>query len=171
MKYILISILVGMMTVNVFAQSDTITNADLEKFREKRLVAEKDLRENYAKLGFPSPAELERQNEEAAKDRAERAEKYRQARMEREAIDYYAVPSDVNLYFNVQTRRSGYNAFYGAYVPQYYGNAYRNRTRHDRSNQPGYISNPVIRNTWLRQSAPMRETYRGNFSTRKKPNR
>ncbi len=168
MKYILISISWTDDCKRV-CPIETITNADLEKFRQKRLAAEKDLRENYAKLGFPSPAELEKQNEEAAKDRAERAEKYRQARLERESIDYYAVPNDVNLYFNVQTRRSGYNAFYGGYVPYYYGNAYRNRNRRQETDGPGYISNPIIRNNWLRQSAPMRETYRGNFSTRKKP--
>jgi hypothetical protein len=36
----------------------TVTNADLEKFRQKRLQAEADYRANYKKLGMPSPEEL-----------------------------------------------------------------------------------------------------------------
>ena len=47
------------------AQTKTVTNSDLEKYRQKRLQAERDYRENYAKLGFPSPEELERQIEQA----------------------------------------------------------------------------------------------------------
>lgn len=43
-----------------FAQTKTITNTSLEKYRQKRLQAEYDLRTNYAELGFPSPDELER---------------------------------------------------------------------------------------------------------------
>ena len=47
----------------VFAdgQTGTVTNADLEKFRAKRVAAEQELRQKYAELGFPGPAELERQ--------------------------------------------------------------------------------------------------------------
>lgn len=51
------------------AQTKTVTNADLEKHRQKRLQAEKDYRENYAKLGFPSPEELEKQNEQSRAER------------------------------------------------------------------------------------------------------
>ena len=40
------------------SQTRTITNADLEKYKQKRLAAEKELRENYRELGFPSPEEL-----------------------------------------------------------------------------------------------------------------
>ncbi len=52
------------------AQSKTVTNADLEKFRIKRLAAEKDLRENYRELGFPSPEEMARSEEEGRRARA-----------------------------------------------------------------------------------------------------
>ncbi|MGI8556207.1 MAG: hypothetical protein ACR2LT_07620 [Pyrinomonadaceae bacterium] len=42
-----------------FAQATrTITNADLEKFRQKREQAERDYNENYQRLGMPSPEEL-----------------------------------------------------------------------------------------------------------------
>lgn len=55
------------------SQTKTVTNGDLEQFREKRLKAERDYRENYEKLGFPSPAELERQNAESKRELAKLA--------------------------------------------------------------------------------------------------
>lgn len=55
--------------VPVFSQVRTITNADLEKYKQKRLNAERDYAENYAKMGFPSPEELQKLIE---KSRAER---------------------------------------------------------------------------------------------------
>ena len=66
-----------------FAQSSTITNVDLEKYRQKRLAAEKDLRENYREMGFPSPEELEKQNEEDSRALSERSERYKQRQLER----------------------------------------------------------------------------------------
>ena len=72
----------------VFAQETevkTITNADLEKFRVKRLKAEKDLRENYAEMGFSSPEEIERQNEESRRRLNEFADQLREERLAREA--------------------------------------------------------------------------------------
>lgn len=49
----------------------TVTNADLEKFRQKRLQSEREYRENYSKLGFPSPEELEKQNAESRRKLSE----------------------------------------------------------------------------------------------------
>jgi hypothetical protein len=60
-----------------FAQTKTVTNADLEKYRQKRLAAEKEYRENYREMGFPSPEELEKQNEESARERSELAQRLR----------------------------------------------------------------------------------------------
>ncbi len=47
------------------AQTKSVTNRDLEKFRQKRLQTEREYRENYSRLGFPSPEELEKQNVES----------------------------------------------------------------------------------------------------------
>jgi hypothetical protein len=71
----------------VSAQTKQVTNADLEKYRHQRLEAEKELRENYAKLGFPSPEELERQNAQDAKEREDLAVRLRQQRLEREMVE------------------------------------------------------------------------------------
>ena len=65
-----------------YSQTKTITNADLEKYRQKRLAAERDYEENYYKKGFPSPEELERQNKESGQDLIEYSEQLRTERIE-----------------------------------------------------------------------------------------
>ena len=76
-----------LMSASVLAAQSTVTNATLEKYRQKRLAAERDLRENYEKLGFPSPEELERQREESLIAREELANRLREERMQRERIE------------------------------------------------------------------------------------
>ena len=69
-----------------FAQTKTITNNSLEKFRQKRLQAERDYRENYERLGFPSPEELAEQIEQDRKELSALSERLRNERMQREAM-------------------------------------------------------------------------------------
>ena len=57
----LLLILVSIVTVG--AQTRTVTNSDLEKFKQERLKAEEDYRKNYGRLGMPSPEEIEKNNE------------------------------------------------------------------------------------------------------------
>lgn len=64
MKKFAIVILSLTFSVSVFAQTKTVTNEDLEKFRQQRVESEKQLKEKYAELGFPSPAQIEKQNAE-----------------------------------------------------------------------------------------------------------
>src|SRR3982751_4028124 len=73
--------------IPAFAQTRSVTNADLEKFRQKRLKAEKDYRENYAKMGFPSPEELDRQIEKSRIEREELAARLTAERLQREQIE------------------------------------------------------------------------------------
>ena len=85
----------------VFAQTKTVTNADLEKFRQKRLKAEKNLRENYAQMGFPSPEELRRQNEVSQRELGELSNTLREKRLERESREatnnsYYYRQNNLN---------------------------------------------------------------------------
>jgi len=114
--------------MSIQAQSRTVTNADLEKFKQKRLAAERDYEENYEKMGFPSPEELERQLEQsrlaqqqlAARLATERIERewmqierdylaIEQARLalERDAMDAAAAGPYYDGYFN-----SGYPGYY-----------------------------------------------------------
>ncbi|REJ77871.1 MAG: hypothetical protein DWQ47_16045 [Acidobacteria bacterium] len=59
------------LAIVVSGQTKTVTNADLEKYREKRIEAEKDLNENYEELGFSSPEERQHRIEESRRQRAE----------------------------------------------------------------------------------------------------
>lgn len=88
MKQSLLFILcVSFISVTAAAQTRQITNADLEKYRISRVKAETELRDNYAKMGFPSPDELEKQNAESARLREELSAKLRQERLERERVE------------------------------------------------------------------------------------
>ena len=64
----------------------TVTNADLEKFRAQRLAADRDYRENYDKMGFPSPEELAAQRDRDLEIQIGLSDQLRQARIERERI-------------------------------------------------------------------------------------
>lgn len=84
MRFAVIFALCMFATISLSAQTKTVTNSDLEKFREKRVAAERDYRENYAKMGFPSPEELERQSEKSRVERQELSAQLRAERLERE---------------------------------------------------------------------------------------
>lgn len=150
--------------LSAFAQTKTVTNFDLEKFRDQRLLAEKDLRENYLKLGFPSPEELERQRE---KDRIERetlSARLTKERYERERIEaeQTRANNEINYRRLVETERysnysSGYNGiiYSGGYFPRYRNNRYWGVwPRFHKPIEPKY---PVFRTpakpaaTWLKQ--------------------
>ncbi|HLM02627.1 MAG TPA: hypothetical protein VK400_16355 [Pyrinomonadaceae bacterium] len=70
----------------------TVTNADLEKFRQKRLEAEADYRANYEKLGMPSPEELERREAERRRWHAEFSERAEAERAQSE--NYFLARAD-----------------------------------------------------------------------------
>ncbi|HEX6279000.1 MAG TPA: hypothetical protein VFZ49_03195 [Pyrinomonadaceae bacterium] len=67
------------------AQGKTVTNADLEKFKQKRLQAEQDLKEYYAKIGLTEEEVAKREAEEM-RVREELASRLRAERIERERI-------------------------------------------------------------------------------------
>jgi hypothetical protein len=102
-------------------QSKTVTNADLEKYRQERLKNERDYLENYKALGLASPEELERRREQSRLETMELSARLRAERLERERNDaeqaaverptlpvrYYAPP---RVYGQV-------GFFYGSYYP------------------------------------------------------
>jgi hypothetical protein len=152
------------MSLSVFSQNKTVTNADLEKYKQKRLAAQKELRENYAELGFASPEEQARLDAAADADRARRAEKYREQQSARKYSVVQEQPPQINYYYQQQRPYRTYFR-YGYPTNYYYGNVrVRSRKRYKRG--PGFISNPIIRGAWQRSSAPMRRTYRGNNTRR-----
>lgn len=99
--------------VSVSAQTRTVTNEDLEKFRQKRLAAERDLRENYERLGFPSPEELDRQIEQSRIERSELAARLRAENLEREQLDLERQRSEAEF------RSRNYQIQNQNYAPRY----------------------------------------------------
>ncbi len=84
------------------AQNKTITNADLEKYRQERLTAEREYRENHVRLGMPSPEELDRRNEASRKELMEVSARLRDLEVERETARLQvAEVSPVNFNVNV----------------------------------------------------------------------
>lgn len=76
-----------MASVAGYGQTPTVTNIDLEKYRTQRIKAEAELRENYERLGFPSPEERARRDAESAKATGELTAWLRAERLERERIE------------------------------------------------------------------------------------
>ncbi len=123
------------------AQNRSVTNTDLEKFRQKRLQAEREYRENYEKLGLPSPEELDKrrvqngkelaalsarlQNENSERQRREREDAYREAQI-------LVLRGNANQYNQGSYYGNGYysSGFFGypyyGYSNGYYGNRYYN---------------------------------------------
>lgn len=100
------------------AQTKTVTNANLEKHRQKRLEAERDYRENYERLGFPSPEELDRQLEQDRRERSELSQRLREEKLERERMqreDRYRWAELEILRSNANQNNQG--AYYGNNYP------------------------------------------------------
>lgn len=137
-------------------QTRTVTNADLEKFRQERLKAEKDYRENYAKWGFPSPEELRRRQEQSAKEMSELAERLRAEERERQRLEaerrQQAAQYNYLRLLNAPVQRYASPYFYSYPI---YGTFYSRGTRGRRnfnsipynSNRPLVLSVP--RFDWL----------------------
>lgn len=124
------------LSVVVFSQTPTVTNLDLEKYRIERMMADREYRENHARMGFPSPEELERQAQEDMAARMEIADRLRQARqdqeriqLDRDRLDLDAARLQAEIDANTASRESeGYGNYgygypnYGAYgYPGVYG--------------------------------------------------
>ena len=98
-------------------QTQTVTGKDLEKFRDKRLKAERDYRENYARLGMPSPEELERRRVEDRKVFIELSDKLRRERYEREVREAELA---WRVYESAQRQASDAVQFVTSYSSSYY---------------------------------------------------
>ena len=116
--------------MSVQAQRKSVTNTDLEKFRQKRLQAEQDYKENYEKMGFPSPEELQRKIEQSNDERFELAARLGAERLERERLAIERERLGIereNLALERQTLNpAGPGPFYDGY-PGYPGGIYLGR--------------------------------------------
>lgn len=88
-KWFLMLCILTLAAVSAFAQTKTVTNFELEKYRQQRVQAVKDLNENYKELGFASPEERAKRLEAWKKESSElsgRLEMERIARENAEAV-------------------------------------------------------------------------------------
>jgi hypothetical protein len=76
--------LVLALAFSVSAQTRSVTNGSLEAYKQDRLKNEREYRENYERLGLPSPEEIGRRHEQSAKELAELSSKLRAEELERE---------------------------------------------------------------------------------------
>ncbi len=131
-----------------FAQSKTVTNKTLEKYRQKRLQAERDLQENYAEMGFPSPEEMERQNEESSRERSELAQRLREERLQTESLKLERERINLDRQ-SIQTNNAQDNYSQDNYSPAYsYPNpAFIDYSRYGSTSYvyPGYYGRGVFR--------------------------
>ncbi len=148
--------------IPALAQSKVVTNDDLEKYRDARVRAETDLKENYAKLGFPSPEELEQRRQQSAQETAEYAERIRAANLavEQEEARRRAVRTVYSPPVYMPAEETGYGDFGYIYLN---GRYYRRQVRQVRQGytQPGYFAGGQF---WPTGSAtpprPLRKTRR-----------
>ena len=169
-----------------FAQTKTVTNADLEKFRQKRLQNERSYRENYERLGFPSPAELDRKRIEDEQNLIEFSQQLEAQRLEREALQADAENQALllqNQYLQSQNGYSNYDSgaylYGGGYLPFNYGyNNYGRFNRRPRNYGNGYNRN-ISPYPWMmipgfnnQNSRPLRPPFNnGNSPIKIRPGR
>ena len=106
------------------AQTKTVTNADLEKFRQKREAGERNLKAYYAKKGLTEEA-VAKQQAADAKASEELSARLRSERLEREWLEQERAeremaPPQVNVYVPQQERNNnGYFVYENQYNPYY----------------------------------------------------
>jgi len=64
-----------------------ITNADLKVYRDTRIQADREYRENYRQWGLPSPEELDRRRDESMRDMVDLSLQLRAQRLQRDRLD------------------------------------------------------------------------------------
>ena len=161
MRFIFIVCFAALTAVSMMAQTKTVTNADLSKYSQERVKAEKDLRENYAKLGFSSPEEIELRNKSDAKHRAELSARLHLVELERErneaereaterlAAAYYR-PSQTEIV----TEDSGFQGYFWSY-----GRRHRFPVFRGDYQQPGYFAGGQFWPTGSRTRPPSQSVW------------
>jgi hypothetical protein len=137
MKILLIACSIFVLSGFAIAQAPkrTITNLDLEKYKTQRLAAEKDLKENYEALGFPSPEEMAARQKAAEIESNALSERLVRERVERERLwleqQYVQSLGGPSVYV-VQNSNDSQSR------PFYYTGYYRRYPNHFPQYPPGY---------------------------------
>ena len=93
-------------------------------------------RENYERMGFPSPEELDRQRDQDMKARLELAEQLRQARLEKERLeleqrelDLESARPEIDAIDDSGVYWNGFGGFYTGGFDRFGNGRFRNRSR------------------------------------------
>lgn len=113
------------------AAAQSVTNADLEKYKQARLKAESDYRENYRKWGFPSPEELDRQRQQSSVEAEQLSAKLRSDRLAREKIE-----AERRAKERVTAAPYGYQGFESQWPNYWYGYGYGTYWGYGRRHRP-----------------------------------
>lgn len=115
------------------AQAVSVTNADLESYKQARLKAEREYRENYARMGFPSPEELDRRREKSRAETEQLSAKLRTERLERERLDAererFEAEARANAAANQTYLGTGFDYGFPGYYDPFYSTYYGGRNR------------------------------------------
>ena len=125
------------------AQVRSVSNADLDKYKQDRLKAEREYRENYAKLGLPSPEELDRRREQSRIESEQLSAKLRAARLERERIEAEREATAALAAAYYRSIQPAQDSQYQYSEPSYfwsYGRRYRLSGFRRQYQQPGFFA-------------------------------
>lgn len=87
-RLVFVFCLVSLTGIASFAQARrTVTNSDLEAYRQRRVNAERELREEYNRLGFPSPDERWRRDADSQQQLLDLSGRLKSERLERERLE------------------------------------------------------------------------------------
>lgn len=74
------------MAASLAAQTRSVTNASLARYKDDRARAYQEYLENYERLGMPSPAEIERRKDESRTEMQELSQRLRSDNLERQRL-------------------------------------------------------------------------------------
>jgi hypothetical protein len=144
-KLLFVFCFITVMAATGLTQTPTVTNSDLEKYRQDRVKAETDLRENYARLGFSSPEERARRNAQSAKEAAELSARLQKEELEREKLEAQRTAAEsraAQYYYRVPPQTEILPSYYGAGYNYYWwsGRRYGVPRVNFPYRQPGYFA-------------------------------
>ena len=122
----LLLIAVGLAAVPAFAQTKTVTNATLKKFSDERVQADRDLNQNFDRLGFSSPEERERRLEAWKRENDELLDRWNKERADQQNAEALAAQAAAIGQLN-QPVQPSYQPSYPSYNPNQiwgYGGVY-----------------------------------------------
>ena len=139
----------------------TITNSDLEKYRQERVKADEDYRQTYAEKGLPSPEELEKREDERQKRLSELSDQLASERRIREYVEQMsaaAANNDQQVIYVAQDGNGGYYPIIGG------GGFFGNRTRFRNVSNVEMIRDQA-NNFRITTGNSRRSGFRGGFRT------